>query len=230
MDPIYGFGNCEDSDYNIRTYRIGYSAQICVDILIDHVGSATFNSSKLPYSQLLRQNILYSHFKHFPEEEARNIIENHTDSEKMLASRNLWLKSRGFDHDWDVIPYKIVDCLRTTLPESSLYFPKEKTLIAYPSVQHRNWLPTVQTALEKGWNIILRIEPPIHFYADDIKTQIEILAQDLQAKIQIDFQSCPTKHRGNIYSQGSGLLYLERFDWFRFEREVKAISFPIIHI
>ena len=50
LDPIFSFGNCEDSDYCFRAYRAGFKALIMRDVYIDHVGSASFQKQLLPMS------------------------------------------------------------------------------------------------------------------------------------------------------------------------------------
>ena len=80
LDPIYGFGNCEDSDYCLRTMRIKYCPMLCGDIFIDHIGSASFNKAEFDYVHLIINNQIYSHFKHFERKQALSIIQDSLNS------------------------------------------------------------------------------------------------------------------------------------------------------
>ena len=221
---IYGFGNFEDSDYHHRNTRIGYQSVICNDVFIDHVGSSTFSKSNLPYTELLFQNFTYSCYKH-------NVPLNENHNLDIFAERIKgklsWFNQRFDFEEQDKIPFQIHDCLDNfeTLEHP---FPKEQTLVAYPSIFKKNWLSLLEKGLEQGWNIIIRPEPPLPDLERDFSQMVATLPQELQAKVFIDGQYMPTIHRGAIYERVSGVLELPRFDWFRFEREAQAISIPVI--
>jgi hypothetical protein len=227
MDPIYGFGNFEDKDYDIRNRRIGYQSVICNDVFIDHVGSSTFSKSNLPYIELMFQNFTYSCYKHnVPLNENHNFDNL---AETISNGKLLWFNQRFYFEEQDKIPFHIHECLEN-FEALKHPFPKENTLVAYPSIFDKNWLSLLEKSLEQGWNIILRPEPPFPDLEKDFAQMVGTLPKKLQAKVFIDGKYLPTIHRGAIYERVSGVLELPRFDWFRFEREAQAINIPVIKL
>ena len=127
MDACYGFGNCEDTDYCIRTKRLGYRVEVLRDIFIDHIRSSTFSNSNIPYDILIFQNIIHSHYKHFPVARARQIIQSCTSTRDLLGSRVLWEEIRTLDVEQDVIPFQLRQTLCQHNPSPP--FEPQKTVL-----------------------------------------------------------------------------------------------------
>ena len=224
MDPIYGFGNFEDSDYNYRNNRLGYVSAICNDVFIDHVGSSTFAKSNLPYEKLFFQNFTYSCYKHnIPFGKEHNFVNFMSQG----RGKRIWDSLRDNFEEQDSIPFHIHECLEhfTPLPHP---FPKEKTLLAYPGIYDEEWQDTVLEAIQKDWHIILRIEPPTPYLEEQFIEKLKSFEPKIQKQIFLDTHYLPTIKRGAIYERVSGVLKLPRFDWFRLEREATSINLPII--
>ena len=85
----------------------------------------------------------------------------------------------------------------------------------------------MQKAIQQGWNIILRVEPPAPQFAQFIQKQVEKLSSEEQQKITISEDYKPTTQRIQIYKDASEVLYTDRFDWFRFEREISLLGLNI---
>ena len=56
LDPIFGFGNCEDDDYCLRLRRHGYGIGVSFESFVYHHGSQTFSHAGLQARTLARQN------------------------------------------------------------------------------------------------------------------------------------------------------------------------------
>lgn len=224
MDSIYGFGNCEDADYCFRTSRLGYTQFQAQDIFVDHIGSATFSASKLPYQNLSWENIIYSHFKNLSAENATKAIELATSYERAKISREYWRELRDWDIELDHIPFLIKDYLNW---DSTTRSSKQKLLV-FPSVFHAKWLPTIQEAIAQGWELILRIEPPAPHFTTFIESQIQTLSVQEQNQISISQDYMATTQRMFLYKKASAVLHTERFDWFRFEREATILGLSIL--
>jgi GT2 family glycosyltransferase len=228
LDPIYGFGNGEDSDYCIRCQRLGFTVAVVQDIFIDHIGSVTFSNSQLPYDKMLQQNFCYSVLKHLPESERETIIAIARQKDSYSVQSGDWKHLREWNEKWDKIPLQIIDCLSRD-EETQIQLPVDKTLIAFPS-PYEDWIPIVQKSLAEDWHIVLRIEPPVDEFRLVIEQQItESFTTAQQSKMYIDYRVLPTKERGKIYCQASAGLRLPRFDHFRFDRELSALQLPIIN-
>lgn len=226
MDPIYGFGNFEDSDYNYRTHRIGYESVVCLDVFIDHAGSSTFKESRIPYNELIFLNLIYSFYKHNISLGTDFFFANF---DALINKHKNWKNNRSGFEEQDCIPFHIHEYLANFEPLSHP-FPKEKTVLAYPSIYEEEWIPSVLKAIQLGWKIILRIDPPTPHLEERFSKQIKTLDPEIQEQIYLDVLYLPTIKRGAIYERVSGVLQLPRFDWFRLEREAKAINLPIIQI
>ena len=220
---MLSFTNREDEDYCFRTSRMGYTQFLAKDVFVDHIGSTTFNSSKLPYQKLLWQNILYSHYKNLSDENLEAALSIATSYERANISREYWKILRTWDPSQDHIPFKLQDYLHwKNIPK-----PRNTTLIAFPSIFHSNWIPTIQEAIKNGWNIILRIEPPSPYFTTLIQNQVDTLSHQEQQSITISCDYKSTAQRMQIYEQVSEVLFTERFDWFRFDREASVLGFDI---
>ena len=231
LDPIYGYGYSEDADYCMRTLRLGYELFLCKDIYIDHVGSASFNSVSFNKEQLYLQNLIYTHFKHLEydivialSDEVKDCVDTHR--KKRVLWYNLWRETL---QKHDIIPLQISDCLQE-YPVIHHPFLKEETLLAYPSPKENSWVTSVHKMILQNWNVILRVEPPVPFQRDLIQNMISELPQNVRDKIYIDMEYFHTIERGAIYSRVSGVLYLPKFDFFRFKREINALNIPIYYV
>jgi len=226
LDPIYGFGNGEDSDYCIRCHRLGYSIVIVQDIFIDHVGSVTFSKIGLPYDRLLKQNYCYSVIKHLPDSMHESVISESVSKDCYSVSVQDWKDVRPWDSTWDHIPLTIKECLLKQ-ENHTPFFPKNKTLVAFPDM-NEDWIDTVKKATQHDWKIILRIEPPVTEFRQPIEEDLQRhFTVEQQAAIHIDCQVLPTTRRGEIYAHASGVLQLPRYDHFRFDREIQALGIPV---
>ncbi len=56
FDPIFGLGNFEDDDYNLRTHLSGYSIWIAEGSFLYHLGSTTFRKLNLDYTANISRN------------------------------------------------------------------------------------------------------------------------------------------------------------------------------
>jgi len=56
FDPIFGLGNWEDDDHNLRCRLAGYSLWIADGAFLHHEGSATFKQMGLNYDSTIRRN------------------------------------------------------------------------------------------------------------------------------------------------------------------------------
>ena len=224
MDACYGFGNCEDTDYCIRTKRLGYRVEVLRDIFIDHIRSSTFSNSTIPYDILIFQNILHSHYKHFSVARAQQIIESCTSTRELLDSRTLWKDTRTFDPKQDVIPFQLHQNLRQHNPNPP--FEPPKTILCLPPIGHVQWIDQLASLVSDAWNIIIYLDPPI----PEQHRQIEVLLENASLSrdnIYLWKEYVPTNQRGLLYSCVSGVLKIERFDWFRIHREAQVLQLPI---
>jgi GT2 family glycosyltransferase len=56
FDPIFGIGNFEDDDFNLRTHLSGYSIWIAEGSFLYHIGSNTFRKLKIDYTANIARN------------------------------------------------------------------------------------------------------------------------------------------------------------------------------
>ncbi len=56
FDPVFGLGNFEDDDYNLRTHLSGYTIWISEGSFLYHIGSTTFRKLNLDYSANIARN------------------------------------------------------------------------------------------------------------------------------------------------------------------------------
>lgn len=56
FDPLFGIGNCEDDDHNLRTHLAGYTMWQADGAFLHHKGSQTFGRMNLDYAELIRRN------------------------------------------------------------------------------------------------------------------------------------------------------------------------------
>lgn len=222
MDPIFGFGNCEDGDYCFRTARLGFSILHLYDVYVDHVGSATFSKSSLPYEQLVWQNIIYFHYKNLPPDILKLALQYCQTYQQAQQSRLFWLQHRQLDLKQDYIPFQMEEYF--THQERT-----ETALLMFPPIWENNWLERLKQFIPKS-NIILRVEPPAPLFVAQIQKQIHNLSLEEQQKISIDSEYVPTTERAKIYQSITSVIELPRFDFFRFEREATFLTIPIIRI
>lgn len=229
MDPIFGFGNCEDDDYCARAKRVGFIINLCNDIFIHHIGSVSFKQLNVEMEKLIVYNQMYSHFHHFEHQKALDFIEEaRFSSQKHEEGKQIWFsEGRKEFEKRDYIPFEIRDCLLnvTTLPHP---FPKEQTVLAIFPTEENDWTQKIKNILHSGWNCIIRIEPPIPFLQREIQEALlSEMSSEQMSHIFLDCEYIPTVERGIIYDRVSALYYFQRIDFFRFEREAQAINLPI---
>jgi len=56
FDPIFGLGNCEDDDHNVRCQLGGFTLWVSEGAFLYHAGSQTFQSLGINYSHLMKEN------------------------------------------------------------------------------------------------------------------------------------------------------------------------------
>ena len=224
MDSCYGFGNCEDTDYCIRTKRLGFQVQVLRDIFIDHIRSSTFSNSTIPYDILIFQNIIFSHYKHFPIAQAQQIIDSCTSTRELLGSRVLWEKIRPFDEQQDFIPFHLQEILCQKNPNPP--FDPQTAILCFPPVGNVHWIQQLESLISDKWNIIIYLDPPMPEQHRQIEHLIRHTSINLD-RVYIWKEYVPTTKRGLLYSCVSGLLKIARFDWFRLEREANILGLPI---
>ncbi|MFQ3587432.1 MAG: glycosyltransferase family 2 protein [Fimbriimonadaceae bacterium] len=56
FDPIFGIGNCEDDDHNLRTHLAGYTLWQADGAFVHHKGSQTFGRLSVDYAALIEHN------------------------------------------------------------------------------------------------------------------------------------------------------------------------------
>ena len=217
MDPIFSFGNCEDSDYCFRTHRAGYIAMILQDTYIDHIGGASFAKQRFQIFDLLHQNLHYAICKHLPDGERSR----HWNQESRFVDP-AWAEARDFDPDWDCLPVRMEDFLKESI-ELSSPFPKEGTVLAFP---HPNaaWLDTVLEAVGQGYKVILRIDPPSPPYIEDTLRQLAQLDEEQRACVHVEATSLPSKFRRSIFDLAQYYIRPQRFDAFAFQRELDCLE------
>jgi len=57
FDPVFGIGNFEDDDYNLRTRLAGYTIWIAEGAFLHHAGSSTFSEMKVDYEASITRNM-----------------------------------------------------------------------------------------------------------------------------------------------------------------------------
>ena len=215
LDPIFSFGNCEDSDYCFRAYRAGFKAQIMRDVYIDHVGSASFQKQSFSYEQLIHQNIQYAVGKNIPQE-LHEQYRGATIDER-------WATLRPFDEQWDVLPFSMEDFTKKSMPLSSP-FAKKDTVLMFPHPSS-SWLSTLQKILrESQYSVILRIDPPTASYVEDVQHQCAHLLQEERQRVYLETSPLPTHYRKSIYDLAEYYVRPTRFDAFHFLREIAYMN------
>ena len=211
LDPIFSFGNCEDSDYCFRAHRAGFKALIMRDVYIDHVGSASFQKQSFSYEQLIHQNIQYAVGKNIPRE-----IQ---DQYRGATIDERWATLRPFDEKWDVLPVSIEDFMEISMPLSSPFTPKE-TVLMFPHPSS-SWVPTLQKILqETQYRVILRVDPPTSTYVEHVQQHCDHFSQEDRQRIYIETSPLPTHYRKSIYDLAEYYISPTRFDAFHFLREI----------
>ncbi|HTQ08522.1 MAG TPA: glycosyltransferase, partial [Fimbriimonadaceae bacterium] len=57
FDPLFGIGNFEDDDYNLRTRFAGFTTWIAEGAFLHHAGSSTFGEMKVDYEASITRNL-----------------------------------------------------------------------------------------------------------------------------------------------------------------------------
>ena len=217
LDPIFSFGNCEDSDYCFRANRAGYQSMIMHDVFIDHVGSASFRNQSFSYSQLIAQNTTYARSKNIPSPKEHLFLHTPVDER--------WALQRPFDEQWDVIPLTMKECMGKVIPLYSPFSP-ETAILAFPNVSYP-WAEELDSLLKTHWNIILRIDPPTESFQEEVAHRISTLSPAEQSRIFLETTRLPTTQRASIYALATHYAPLKRFDAFMFARELNALAIPL---
>ncbi|MEC7984433.1 MAG: glycosyltransferase family 2 protein [Myxococcota bacterium] len=213
LDPIFSFGNCEDSDYCFRAKRAGYIAMTLHDTYIDHIGSASFTKQRFSYANLIHQNVHHAIIKNIPSQSRHRYWQ---DADVAIDSE--WGIQREYDADWDAMPLRLVDFLTEEKPLASP-FSKEKSVLLFPH-PNRRWIEDVRTVLAHNMYAILRVDPPTEPYIRDVEQAIQDFLFDEQDRIHIESSAIPTKFRRSLYSLAQYYIAPKRFDAFLFQREI----------
>lgn len=56
LDPRYGLGNYEDTDFCLRARVAGFRIWICDDVFVHHFGSRTFHGAGINFRRLMKEN------------------------------------------------------------------------------------------------------------------------------------------------------------------------------
>ena len=215
LDPIFSFGNCEDSDYCFRAYRAGFKALIMRDVYIDHVGSASFQKQSFSYEQLIHQNIQYAVGKNIPRELH--------DQYRGATIDERWASLRPFDDQWDILPIAMEDFTKKSIPLSSPFAP-ESCILMFPHPSSA-WFPILQQLLaQTEHSVILRVDPPTATYIEHVQQHYSLLPQEEQQRVHIETTPIPTHYRKSIYALASHYVRPTRFDAFHFLREIAYMN------
>ena len=229
MDPVFGFGNCEDADYCARAKRAGFIINLCNDIFIHHIGSVSFQELEVEVDNLIVYNQVYSHFHHFEHQKALDFIEEARFSfKKNEEGKKLWFTEGRLEFEKsDYIRFEIRDCL-LNFQNIQYPFPKEQTVLAIFPTNEDDWARKIKDILDSGWNCIIRIEPPVPFLQQQIQEVLHReISSDQMSQIFLDCDYVPTIERGVIYDRVCALYHFQRIDFFRFEREAQVLNLPI---
>ena len=211
LDPIFSFGNCEDSDYCFRAYRAGFKALIMHDVYIDHVGSASFQKQSFSYEQLIHQNIQYAVGKNIPQELH--------DQYRGATIDERWASLRPFDEQWDVLPITMEDFTQKSMTLHSPFAP-ENCILMFPHPSS-SWFSTLQQLLaQTEQSVVLRIDPPTATYIEHVQQHFSLLSQEDLQRIHIETTPIPTHYRKSIYELADHYVRPTRFDAFHFLREI----------
>ena len=215
LDPIFSFGNCEDSDYCFRAHRAGFKALIMRDVYIDHVGSASFQKQSFSYEQLIHQNIQYAVGKNIPQELH--------DQYRGATIDERWASLRTFDERWDVLPIAMEDFTQQSMPLPSPFTP-ENSILMFPHPSS-TWFPTLQQLLaQTEHSVILRVDPPTATYIEHVSQHCALLSKEEQKRIHIETTPIPTHYRRSIYTLADHYIRPTRFDAFHFLREIAYMN------
>ena len=229
MDPVFGFGNCEDADYCARAKRAGFVINLCNDIFIHHIGSISFKELEVDVEKLIVYNQVYSHFHHFEHQKALEFIEDARFSyEKNEEGKKLWFTEGRLEFEKrDYIPFELGDCL-SNFQQRQYPFPKEQTVLTILPTDEDNWVSRIKGILDTGCNCIIRIEPPVPFLKQQIQEELRRdMSSEQMSQIFLDCDYVPTVERGVIYDRVCALYHFQRIDFFRFEREAYVLKLPI---